>query len=136
MVVPMNRIVLAVVVALTAVAVGRSPVAHAAENLPVGDYARLTVHGVELRAGPGLTYAALYKVDKGEIVKVLAAPTGCLEASTCVGGWYHVNHSGSVGFLPADVLAYTGLAGKQIAQQYGRVIVVSIARQQMEVYQN
>ena len=131
----MKRLVFALVVALSFVGMGRAPLTAAASNLPVGDYARLTVHGVELRTGPGLQHAAKYKVDKGEIVKVLAAPTGCLETSACAGGWYQVQHNANVGYLPSDVLAYTGLAGKQISQRYARVIVVSIARQQMEVYQ-
>ena len=131
----MKRMVLAFALAFAFVGVGQAPVATAASNLPINDYARLTVHGVELRTGPGLQYAAKYKVDKGEIVKILGAPTGCLEALSCVGGWYQIQHNTTLGYLPSDVLAYTGLAGKQSSQRYSRVIVVSLARQQLEVYQ-
>jgi lipoprotein-anchoring transpeptidase ErfK/SrfK len=131
-----KKILFAIVLALAFVGMGRAPLATAASNLPVGDYARLTVHGIELRSGPSIQHAAKYKIDKGEIVKVLSTATGCLEASTCAGGWYQVQHRVTVGYLPSDVLAYTGLAGKQIAQRHTRVIVVSLARQQMEVYQS
>jgi lipoprotein-anchoring transpeptidase ErfK/SrfK len=129
----MKRLVIAVALAVAFIGLGQ-PANVQAASLPVNDYARLTVHGVELRSGPGLQHGALYRVDKGEIVKVLAAAEGCV-APGCAGGWHKVQHRSTSGYLPVDVLAYTGLAGKQIARQYSRVIVVSLARQQMEVYQ-
>jgi lipoprotein-anchoring transpeptidase ErfK/SrfK len=106
-----------------------------AAGLPVNDYARLTIHGIELRSGPGLQHAGRYQVDKGEIVKVLAVAEGCV-APGCADGWHRVLHGTAIGYLPVAALAYTGLAGRQIATQYARVIVVSLARQQMEVYQH
>ena len=130
----MKRFLVALAMALTFVSVGQ-PAAVAAATMPVNDYARLTVHNVELRSGPGLQYGAKYRIDKGEIVKVLAAAEECL-GDGCAGGWHRVQHREAVGYLPVDVLAYTGLAGKQIAERFARVIVVSLARQQMEVYQS
>ena len=94
-----------------------------------GGYARVVASpSLRLRAGPGSGYATIFTMNKGELVHVLAGPYA--------GGWYRVTYQGRTGYAFGGLLANSGLAGAGLARQYGRIIVVSLGRQQLEAYQN
>ena len=100
----------------------------AAAKPVVGSYSRVYNYGaLNHRTGPGSSYSVMRAIRKGEIVKVLSGPHNTY--------WYGVEYRGQKGYSHVSGLAHTGLAGKSIAAGYSRVIVISLARQQMEVYQ-
>jgi len=109
-----------------------SPIAHAAPALsaPVaGGYARVANAAcLRLRTGPGTGYPIVTCMRQGEIVHVLSGPSN--------GVWYRVSYQNATGYSSGAYLVNTGLAGASIASHYARVIVVSLARQQVEAYQN
>jgi lipoprotein-anchoring transpeptidase ErfK/SrfK len=112
-----------------------APVRGADGGLVIGSYARLTIHKLEMRIGPSVDRAVVRAIDKGEIVRVLSGPHSCAAGGgDCIGGWYEASYREWSGYLPQDGLAHTGLAGRSIARQLDRVVVVSLGRQQVEVY--
>ncbi len=96
----------------------------------VGSYSRVagSIAYLNMRTGPGYGYSVRTTMRKGEIVKILAGRYN--------GEWYKVSYRGFVGYALDDYLVHTGLAGASIARSYYKVVVVSLARQQAEVYQN
>lgn len=95
----------------------------------VGSYSRIANYGsLRLRTGPGYDYSTKTYIPKGAIVKVISGPHSS--------DWYKVSYRGETGYSYAKGLVHTGLAGASLAQGYSKIVVVSRARQQMEVYQN
>jgi uncharacterized protein YraI len=103
-----------------------SPTAAAAPV--VGSYSRVTYSALNMRTGAGTGYSIIRTMRKGEIVAVLGGPYNS--------SWYKVRYRGSIGYSYSPGLAHTGLAGTSIAPYYSKVVVVSLARQQLEMYQN
>lgn len=131
------RVLVTALAAVTVLLVSMPAPSRAAEGLVVGSYARLTVHELSMREGPGVGHAVVRSIDKGEIVHVVSGPHGCpADGGACVGGWYEATYRRWSGYLPQDGLAHTGLVGRAIARQLDRVVVISLARQQLEVYEN
>lgn len=108
----------------------RAAIASPALSTDAGGYYRVANAGsLHLRAGPSTSTPILMSIPEGEILHVQGGPTS--------GGhydWYHVTYRGTTGYVAAPWLSYTGLAGTQIASQYSQVVVVSLARQQLEAY--
>jgi lipoprotein-anchoring transpeptidase ErfK/SrfK len=93
-----------------------------------GDYARITrTPCLRMLSGPGWQYPVKVDIRKGAIVKVLS---GHREDR-----WYRVCYRGWVGYQIARWLAPTSLAGAALARYYDKVIIVSLASQQLEAYQ-
>lgn len=96
---------------------------------PVEDsYSRvLDDGGLNLRTGPATDYSIITTMQKGAIVRVLTDGAD--------GDWHQVSYRGYTGYAYSDGLVHTGLAGEEIAAGYGgRVVIVSLARQQLEAY--
>ncbi len=118
-------------VALTAstLAPPASGKAEAAGGPVVGSYSRVYYYSyVRLRSGPGYSYSNKMNVPRGSVVKVLGGPYN--------GEWYKISYRGTTGYSIRGGLTHVGLAGASIARSYSKVVVVSLARQQVEVYQN
>lgn len=79
------------------------------------------------RIGPGLAYPEIRNLWKGAVVEVLSGPHG--------GGWYEVSYRDRTGYVEGRYLEHTSLAGSRIARAHTRVVVISLARQQMEVWE-
>lgn len=129
-----SRLLLAFLVAMLGMAPSLEH-ARAADGLVTGAHVRLTQHDVQLRERPGTLSSGIQAIPKGEIVRLLSGPRACDLAEGCTTDWYKAKYRSWKGFLPEDALAYTGLAGERIARRYHRVTVVSLARQQFEVYE-
>lgn len=116
--------------ALTAPSASAAPAVISSVSMPVaGGYARVVASpSLRMRAGTGTGYAILATVNKGEIVHVLSG--------AYAGGWYRVTYHGVTGYMSGGFLVSSGLAGAALATHYARLIVVSLGRQQVEVYQN
>ncbi len=121
-------IMLAVVLCFGLIApAGRT--AQAAGGPVVGSYSRVYYYSyLRMRSGPGYNYSVKMNMNRGEIVRILSGPTN--------GEWYKVQYRGVTGYAIRGGLTHTGLAGTSIAKSYYRVVVVSLARQQVEAYQN
>jgi len=131
------RLVLAVVAAMLLVAVPAPQLARASDPILIGDYVRVVPNKAAIRAGAGPTEPLVYRMYKNEIAKVVSGPYGCpLPPAECTRGWYEVQYRKWSGFMRQDRFAYTGLAGTTIAARNPRIVVVSLARQQLEAYEN
>ncbi len=141
------RLLIAVVAAALLIGLPQPQMARAADPLPTdrlvpGDYVRIVTNKGDLRAGPTGQHPAAYRMHKGEIAKVISEPVGCLPApDPCNRGWYEVHFREGpsldwTGFIRRPKLAYTGLAGERIGSKFERIVVVSLARQQAEAYEN
>lgn len=121
-------VMLAVVLCFGVIApAGRT--AQAAGGPVVGSYSRVYYYSyLRMRSGPGYNYSVKMNMNRGEIVKILSGPTN--------GEWYKVQYRGVTGYAIRGGLTHTGLAGSSIAKNYYRVVVVSLARQQVEAYEN
>jgi lipoprotein-anchoring transpeptidase ErfK/SrfK len=98
--------------------------------LVAGNFARITeVSRVEMRFGPNYDCAPVVDVPRGAIVRVLSGPY--------YGNWYLLKYRGRTGYAVSTWLVAAPLIGRRIAQR-GRQsgIVVSVARQQLEAYQD
>lgn len=95
----------------------------------VGSYSRIYNYGaLNFRTGPSFDASVMRTIRKGEVVKVLSGPHNT--------DWYKIRYRGQAGYSHVSGLTHTGLAGQSIGSSYNRVIVVSLARQQMEVYED
>jgi lipoprotein-anchoring transpeptidase ErfK/SrfK len=83
---------------------------------------------LQMYPAPSQGGTALLKIGKGEIVRQLAGPLP--------GNWYRVSYNGTIGYALGDQLTATHLAGLALAALYPRLVVVSLARQQLEAYTN
>ncbi len=127
----MRRLVILVMVVVACVGTlfPISGTAAAASEPVVGGYSRVYNYGyLRMRTGPGYGYGIRMNMNRGEVVKVLGGPYN--------GEWYKVSYRGVTGYSIRAGLTHTGLAGQSIGRSYYRVVVVSLARQQAEVYQN
>lgn len=102
--------------------------ASAAGGPIAGSYSRVSgsIAYLNLRYGPGYGYSVKTTIPKGGIVKVLSGPYNS--------NWYKVSYRGHTGYSFGSYLRHTGLAGASIRKHYTRVVVISRARQQVEVY--
>lgn len=112
-------------------------VAVAAGTAVVGDYSRVTASPyVNMRTGASTRYPIVTRLYTGQIVKVVAGPYAEIASTTVPApNWYRVSYRDKVGYVSAKWMTYTGLAGKSRAASYPRLIVVSLARQQVEAYE-
>ena len=125
----MRRLYVLLLVAILSVATLAPPSGQAAaSHLVVGSYSRVNSTFLRLRTGPGYDYATIMQMPKGAVVKVVSGPHN----ST----WHKVSYRGYTGYSYSHYLTHTGLAGADMARYYYKVVVVSLARQQVEVYQN
>lgn len=121
-------------IALTAPSASAAPLAPLVPRAPTisgpiaGGYARVTAGSLRLRAGPGAGFAILMSVNKGEVVHVLSGSVN--------GSWFRATYHDVTGYMSGAWLANSGLAGAALAAHFARVVVVSLARQQLEAYQN
>lgn len=118
-------------ITLTAPSVSAAPLtprAPAVSGPIAGGYARVTADSLRLRAGPGTGYAILMSVNKGQVVHVLSGPV--------TGSWFRATYHGVTGYMSGAWLANSGLAGAGLATHFSRLVVVSLARQQLEAYQS
>lgn len=103
--------------------------ANAAGGPVVGSYARVANYAfLRIRTGPGYDRDVITQMPKGAVFKVLSGPHNR--------EWYKVTYRGTTGYSVDDYMVHTGLAGARIARKYRKVVVVSLARQQVEAYQN
>jgi uncharacterized protein YraI len=70
-------------------------ITRASENANVGGQAKVTASALNLRSGPGTTYAILTSMPNGTVVNVLAASNG----------WYKVDDSGRTGWCSGAFLS-------------------------------
>lgn len=95
----------------------------------VGGYSRVYNGSyLRMRTGPGYGYAVKMNMPKGAVVRIVSGPHNSQ--------WYKVTYRGNTGYSVRSYLTHVGLAGTSIARNYYRVIVVSLARQQLEAYLN
>src|SRR5207244_9898113 len=69
---------------------------------------------------------AVIRVPIGAIVRIHSGPHD--------GGWYRVSYRDITGYVTATWLVQTTLADRAITQTHGKLIVVSVAAQQLEAY--
>lgn len=92
-------------------------------------YARVAeIAYLPMRYSPSYDSSVKHIVPKGVIVKLLSGPYA--------GQWYKTAYRGWVGYQLFRWLVDTGLTGYAIARKYHQVVVVSLAHQQLEAYQN
>ncbi len=96
-------------------------------DVVVGSYSRVGVNSLRMRTGPSYNHSIVMTMPKGAVVRVVAGKYN--------GGWYKVSYRGKTGYSIGEYLTNVGLAGRTIAKSYYGVIVVSLARQQLEAYQ-
>jgi lipoprotein-anchoring transpeptidase ErfK/SrfK len=96
--------------------------------VPATEFARVyRGGGVWLRGSASNNSAGVIKAPKGQIVGLLG---------TSGSNWYRATYRGKVGYVPAARLQRVTLAGRGLAQQYARIIVVARRQQHMEVWEN
>ena len=126
-----QRFYLALLALLLAVGAFAAPSgsASAAGGPVTGSYSRVAnAASLRIRSGPGRSYGTVATARKGEIVKVLSGPHNA--------EWYEVSYRGNKGYSLGANLRHTGLRGQELAAGASKVIVVSLARQQLEAYEN
>jgi hypothetical protein len=96
---------------------------------PLGNFARIAeVSRVVMRCGPNCNHAAVIDMPLGAIARVLSGPHN--------GRWYQVEYRGRTGYATPEWLVPTFLAGRGMARRRRTLIVVSLALQQLEAYQD
>lgn len=96
-------------------------------RVPAG-YNRVAHAGrTAMEAGPGASFPLVRHIHKGAVVRVIGGPYNRR--------WYKALYRGQVGYIRGGHLRYTGLAGGRIAGLHHRVVVLSLARQQIEIYE-
>lgn len=102
---------------------------HAASTDASGYYRVANAAALHLRARPTTNSAILLSIPQGEIVQVVSGPLAGRQYQ-----WFAVSYRGTSGYVAAPYMRYTGLVGTQIATRYPQVVVISLARQQLEAY--
>jgi hypothetical protein len=96
---------------------------------PLGNFARIAeVSGVAMRSGPSCNHAAVIDMPVGAIARVLSGPYN--------GNWYQMEYRGRTGYATPEWLVSIPLAGRAMARRRRALIVVSLALQQLEAYQD
>lgn len=123
-----NIFIMAALMALALIGTRAAAGTASATGPVVGSYSRVVNAAyLRMRTGPGYGYAVRMNMNKGEVVSILAGPYN--------GSWYKVSYRGVVGYANSYWLQHSGLAGASIARSYYKVVVVSLARQQVEAYE-
>ena len=108
--------------------VAPAPAAADDAALHTGYYRVAHVRRAAMRTMPGARSPLIRRIHQGAVVRVLHGRHN--------GGWYRVSYRGRAGYVRGQQLQYTGLAGRRIARRHHRVVVLSLARQQIEAYES
>ena len=103
------------------------PVAAGHDKVHAGYYRVGYAGRVAMEAGPGARFPLVRQIHKGAVVRVIGGPYNRR--------WYKASYRGQVGYVRGKHLQYTGLAGAHIAGRHHRVVVLALARQQIEIYE-
>lgn len=103
------------------------PVAAGHAEVHAGYYRVAQVGRTALEAGPGARFPLVRHMHKGAVVRVIGGPYNRR--------WYKASYRRHVGYVRGEHLRYTGLAGARIAGRHHQVVVLSLTRQQIEIYE-
>lgn len=135
MVITMRRLSACLVLLLLVAALPGAllPTQAAARTAPLaGRYARVAdAAALRLRSAPSYTATVTMLMPLGAVVHVLSGPYHT--------DWYRISYRRVTGYAHRSYLVETGLAGSALARsasyRKAQVVVVSLARQQLEAYQ-
>ena len=124
----MRQVLLLLMAAILAFGAAATPADRALAAGPVvGSYSRVATGSLNVRSGPGYGHGVLMRMPKGAIARIISGPHNS--------GWYKIKYRGATGYSLGSHLRHTGLVGKGLASGYGKLIVVSLAKQQLEAYE-